>query len=706
MFFNRQAPAFAVKLTLASAIAAAPALALAQSRPAPPADESIPVIVVTALVVDENADKIVAPFSILDNEKLFERGGTLGDLLNGLPGVHADSFGGGASRPVLRGQGAPRVKVMSDSSALLDASELSPDHAITADPLLANRVEVLRGPATLLYGGGAIGGVVNVLDDKIPTFVPEDGLDGFVSLRGNTVASEEAAAASFTGRLADNFAVHAEGSWRNVDDYKSKAWDEPRVDGTAAENTNTSVGASWVGERGYLGLAYSYRSDDYGLPGHNHEYEGCHPHDATLHCGSHEEEDEHDHDHDHDHEHEHEAPVVDLDSRRVDLRGEYRDPFAGIHRIRLRASHTDYEHHELEEGEIATTFRNKGYEGRIELDHAPLWGWHGVVGGQLADTEFSALGEEAFVPRTQSDLWGLFAVEHLELNDNWHLEAGARYERQRHKPIDDPRGRPAFDGSATSFSAALIWAIDDAHTLAITAARAQRLPQPQELYARGIHIASNTYECGAIAHPLTCGGLDNNAPLSKESSNNIDIALRKHSGDLTYSLNVFHNQVDDYFYARTLDRYEDFRLIKYTQQDAEFTGAEAEVGYRFTDNFAASVFADYVRARFDDGGNLPRISPLRAGTRLNLELQNGVGAELEYFHVATQHDIADYETATPGYDMLNLSLAFDLFDDARYQLFLRASNLLDEEVWSHSSFLASVVPLPGRNLSMGVKVNF
>ena len=708
MRFPQHPLASALKVILSGGFLAASAAVVAQPNSAQPDvshEDAMPIIHVTALAVDEDANKIVAPYSILDDKQITQRGSsTLGELLNGLPGVHSDTFGGGASRPVVRGQTSPRVKVLSDGASLLDASDISPDHAVTADPLLAQKVEVLRGPATLLYGGGAIGGVVNVLDNKIPEVLPEQPVEGFVALRGNTVANERAGAVSATARLGDSFALHVEGSSRDADDYEVRNWEEDQVHGTFSESNNASIGASWIGDSGFLGLAYSYRDDEYGLPGHAHEYEGCHPHGASLHCGSHDEEEEDDHDHEHEDEHE-EVPVIELESKRFDLRGEMQDPFAGVHKIRIRASHTDYEHHEIEEEEISTTFRNEGYEGRIEIDHAPVLGWHGVVGAQFSNTEFSALGEEAFIPDTESETLGIFAVEHYELNEQWHLEVGARYEQQEHTPVNDPRNRPAFDDSATSFSAAIIWEFIPETTLALSFANAERLPQAQELYARGVHLATNTYECGLVPHPLMCGGLENNAAISKEVSNNIELSLRKHSGDLTYSINAFRNDVDDYIYARTLDQYEDFRLIKYTQQDAEFTGVEGEVTYQFDGTVAATLFGDYVQAEFVDGGNLPRIPASRVGGRLNMEA-DGIGAELEYYHVNNQDDIADYEAETPGYNMLNATVSISLFGEERYLVFVRGSNLLNEEVWNHSSFLAAVVPQPGRSVSAGFKYTF
>lgn len=670
----------------------------AQSAASEPA---VTEIRVTALGVDESADLIVAPFDVLERDTLLTRGGTLGDLLNGLSGVHADSFGGGASRPVIRGQTSPRTEILSDGSSILDASDVSPDHAVTVDTLLAQRVEVLRGPATLLYGGGAIGGVVNVLDDKIPTAMPDNGYEGFVALRGNTVADEKAGAIGLTGRVSNNIALHFESSMRDADNYKAPDWDESRVDGTAAENRNTSFGASWIGQRGYIGLAYSYRDDDYGIPGHSEEYASCHPHGTALHCGSH---DDHD-DHDHDHDHEHEVPMVELESRRVDIRGEYLNPMAGINKVRFRASNTDYQHVEVEEDEVAALFKNDGYEMRIEFDHAAVFGWQGLFGIQHSDARFENDGEYVFMPTTDTRSTGVFVVEHYQLNDQWHLEAGARYDRQEHSPVNDPRNRPDFSDSAFSYSGAAIWNVTSDTIMSLTYARAQRLPHAQELYARGVHMASNTYECGLIPHPLTCGGAVNNQPLRKETADNFELGLRKVEGPLTYSLSLFRNNVDNYIYARTLDQYEDFRLIKYTQRDAEFTGYEVELGYQFNNVLSGEVFTDQVRVDLEGADRLPRIPPRRHGVRLAAQVGETTRTELEYYRSARPTRIALFETATPAYDMVNLSLNYAP-TGSMYNVFVRGSNLLDEDVRNHTSFLANVIPMPGRNISAGIKLNF
>ncbi|WP_282295626.1 TonB-dependent receptor [Stenotrophomonas sp. PS02289] len=683
---------------LASGIAAS----VAHAEAAPPSASTLDTIHVTGMA--EDASKVASPISVISAERIQQGGGNLGEVLDGLPGVRVDSFGAGAGRPVIRGQTAPRVKVLSDSSAVLDASDISPDHAVTVDPLLGERIEVLRGPATLLYGGGAIGGVVNVLDNKIPERLPENGLEGRLLVRGNTVADERVGAASITGQVGSHLVLHAEGSYKDADNYRAPDLDESRVDATFSRSKNGSVGASWVTDNGYVGVAYSYREDDYGLPGHNHEYEGCHPHGSALHCGSHDHADGDDHDHDHEHDHEHVA-AINLTSKRYDLRGEYRDPFAGISRVRFRANYTDYSHDEIDGEEVTTTFANKGYDSRVELEHVPLGAFTGVFGIQHSDTEFSATGVEAFLPTVDTRSTGVFLVEHVEVNDQWHFELGARHEWLKHQPRNDARNRPAFDDTASSFSGAAIWSFTPATSLTFSLSRSQRLPHAQELYARGIHMATNTYECGLLPSALTCGGATNDASYTKETSKNAELTLRRSEGPLTYSLGVFANNVDNYIYARTLDQYEDFRLIKYTQADVEFRGVEAELGYQFTNAVSATLFGDRTRARFaDGGGNVPRIPAARFGGRVNWAL-GAFDTELELYRVNRQRDIADYEVESPSYDMVNLTVAYTV-PNSNAQVFLRGTNLANEQVWNHASFLASTVPQPGRNVSLGFSYRF
>ena len=666
-------------------------VAQAETETDPQRAKTLAPITVSANPLGLDLNSTTLPASVLEGDALIEqRTGTLGETLKNLPGVNSDTFGGGASRPVIRGQSAPRVKVLSDGSEVMDASSISPDHAVTVEPLLAERIEVLRGPATLLYGGGAIGGVVNVVDKKIPTAVPEKGIEAEAELRGATGTKERSGAVGITAGEGQ-FAVRVEGMKRRTSDYDVPDWPGGKLEGSYSESTQGSVGMSWITPRGYVGLAFTHLESKYGLPGHNHEYEGCHPHGTHLHCGGHDDHDHEEEGHDHDHDHEHGGvPYVKLRSNRLDLRAEYQDPFAGFEKIRVRGGLTDYQHDEIEGGEVGTRFKNKGYDLRVELQHKPIAGWRGVVGLQNAYSDFRADGEEAFLPRSRTRSNGLFVLEEYQLND-WRFEVGARQDWQR---ISPEGGAPRSSLSGTSLSAAAIWDFAPQYSVALSLSRSQRLPNAQELYADGVHLATNTYELG-------------NADLGRETSHNIDLTLRKHSGDTTFSASVFHNRVKNYIYANTLDRYEDFRLIEYTQRDAEFTGVEGELRHQFTPVFSAAVFGDYVRGKLTGGdGNLPRIPAARAGVRGNVKWDQWSGG-VEYARVFSQKDIASYEDSSPGYNLVNAVVAYrGRYNETGYEVYLRGTNLLNKLAYNHASFISSVAPLPGRSVMLGVRLTY
>ncbi|PLC51451.1 TonB-dependent receptor [Pollutimonas subterranea] len=679
-------------MTLALVMAFAQPAYAQTTKTAPTSVGSLPSIIVTANPLGLDSDSLTTPASVLQGERLtLNRRSTLGELLEGEPGVRADTFGGGASRPVIRGQTAPRVKVLSDGSEVMDASGVSPDHVVTVDTLLARRVEILRGPSALLYGGGAIGGVVNVLDDKIPTEIPENGFSGSIEVLGATAAKERAGAVGLTVGEG-NIAVHVEGARRRADDYRVADWTESRVPNSNADSTTGSVGLSFIGSRGYIGAAYSYREDDYGLPGHSHEYEDCHPHGSTLHCGGHDHGHDDDHDHDHDREHGEHAATAHLRSDRLDLRGELRDPFAGFSNLSFRGGYTDYRHDERDDGELGTTFTNRGYDGRLELRHKPLAGWDGVVGMQASRYDFASFGgAENFIPNTRTQSTGLFLLESYEWND-WRFELGARHEWQSVSP--ESGIQPDYDGNATSLSAGSTWNFVPGYAASLSVSRSQRMPNVQELYARGVHFATLTYEKG-------------NASLDKETARTVDLGLRKTDGDLRFAVNLFLSRIDGYIYGNTLDQHEDFRLIEYTQGDAFFAGVEAEASYRFSPNMSVTVFGDYVRGKLRDGaGDLPRIPSARIGTRTDLTWDRW-GGFLEYTQVLSQNRIASYEETTSGYGLLGAGVSYKgTMADTDFLLYLKGSNLMNKLAYNHTSFISREAPLQGRSIMAGVRVEF
>ena len=673
--------------------------AQANAQAAPPTAGSLPPVTVSASGLQLGANEMTTPTAVLEGDELVRRReATLGETLGNEPGITSSHFGAGASRPIIRGMDGPRVKVLSDGAELHDASTISPDHAVASEPLLATQIEVLRGPSALVYGGGAVGGVVNVLDGKVPTAIPQKGIEGSAELRANTGAGEGAGAFSLTGG-AGNLAVHVEGVARDAGDYRvGKGWapdGEPtrKVPGSFNRTDTGSVGLSWVGDRGYLGAAYTRQTAKYGLPGHNHSFEGCHTHGSHLHCGAHEEEE--DGGHDHGAEEHGDVPVVDLRSERFDIRGELRNPFTGFSALRLRAGVTDYVHDEVEDGTIATTFKNKAYDTRIELQHEPLAGFKGVVGLQTSQRKFSAIGEEAYVQPTVTRKTGLFVLEEYRLNDwygDWRFEAALRHDRQTAEAQTSGIER-SHNGTSASLGA--VWKFTPGYQVGTSFTRASRAPSAEELYARGLHMATSTYERG-------------NANLRSETSQNIDLSLKKTSGDTTFGVSVFRNRISNYIYGRTLDEVDGLQLLQYSQADATFTGIEGQVRQRVTRNMGVTLFGDTVRAKLNEGGGLlPRIPATRAGVRLDANW-NAWEGQVEWVQVARQNRVAAFETATPGYGMLNLGVSYrgQLSSGTPWQVYLKANNLTDRLAYAHTSFIKNAAPLMGRNITVGVKVAF
>jgi len=642
---------------------------------------------IRASALDTPAQQMTTPAAVLDGDALvLRREATLGDTLDSLPGVRASGFGAGASRPQIRGLDGARVRVMSDGVDVLDASTLSQDHAVSVEPLLTERIEVLRGPATLLYGGGAIGGVVNLIDKKVPTYVPANGYEGEVELRANSVANEGAGLFGLTVGQG-NVALRVEGVKRQADDYELPDSSDKQL-GAYNDTESYSLGGSFIGARGYLGLAYSRQENRYGLLAHEHVE--CDPHGDHWHCGDH----GHGHDHDHDdHEHEDEAvPYITLRQNRWDLRGELNDPLPGFELARLRVGHSDYRHAEMEAGEAAAIFDNQASEARVELTHRPLFGWHGVLGGQTTRRDFQRWTAENPMPQTLTRNHALFLLEEYTAGA-WRYELGSRYEWQ---DIDADAGAPDTEHSGVSLSAGVVWTFAPEYSLGVSLSRSQRLPSAEELYAYGPHAASRTIEKG-------------NPQLEEETARNAEITLRKFAGATTFSLGLFHNQVADFIYAADLGRNPGggYREVEYRQADALLTGFEGEIRHQFTEATALTLFGDRVRGRLKDGGDLPRIPADRLGLRLEQALGNGVSGDLSFQRVQRQDRLAEFETETAGYNLLAAGLSWQgALSEGDWLVYLKADNLLDVEARQHSSLIKDEVVLPGRNLTLGTRFTF
>jgi iron complex outermembrane receptor protein len=628
-------------------------------------------VVVKASPFDSHSDlEMAQPASVLRGERLQRRQATsLGDTLNTELGVQSSSFGPGAGRPIIRGMDGPRVRVMDGGLGTSDLSTISPDHQVTGEPITAKQIEVLRGPATLLYGSGAIGGVVNVVTNRIPDS-RQEGLYGNAELRAATGTRENTGSFQLDGGRSA-FAWHLDGYKRKTGDYSIPSG---RLSNSFTNSDGFSAGGSLVGDRGYVGLSYQQLNSLYGIPAPD-------------------------------------ASRIDMHQRRTDVAGELLDPLPGFTRLRVKLRDSHYQHAEIEStGEVGTTFKNNGNEQRYELTHAPLAGWTGVLGLQTENKTISALGEEAIIPRTRNRSQGLFLVEDYSWRD-FHFELGARSGKEKRNP-DDPNPSRSF--SLTSYSAGTVWNFVPGYSLALNFTSAQRAPTTEELYSNGAHVATNTFETG-------------DATLNKEHSRNIDLGLRKTTGAWRGKAGVFVNRIKNYIFARSVDQDGDgvadrvddtgaldpagnFQLINYAQADARFRGFEGELSYR-PDPFAgfgARLFGDRAEGKLSgSGGNLPRISPARLG----FEADYKQGAWTTYgtlLRVFRQDRVAELEATTRGYTRLDAGVEYVLkaSDKVTTTLFLRGNNLLDQDMRVHTSFIKDFAPMPGRALVAGLRANF
>lgn len=639
-------------------------------------------IVVTATPLGD----VLQPSEVVSGDDLLLKSApTLGETLTNELGVNSSYFGPASSRPIIRGLAGSRVKMLTDSVSTLDVSDVSPDHAVAVEPLLADQIEVIRGPTTLLYGSTAAGGVINVSDTRIPKTPADKFISGGIELRGDTAAEER----TLVGRLdggAGAFAWHIDGLAReteNIDidgfataDAAAREADEVKgtLANTYSESDAFAGGLSWVGDRGYVGVSVSHREQTYGLPGPEPEDEDLGEDPEIF-----------------------EGPFLDMEQTRVDVRGEYR--FGGdlIEFVKLAAGTNDYEHNEIEPtGEIATMFQNDAWQARIEVVHAPLAGWRGAIGLQRDDRDFSAIGEEAFVSPTKTEAWGLFVVEERDL-DWGKLNLGARIETTEHENttlVD-------YDEAALSANAGL--AIDLPRQLELVAnvSRTERNLSPEELYSDGAHIATRQFEIGLLAAP---GG-----SARTEDSINVELGLRRESEGVRIDTNVFYYAIDDYVFQDITGSVADgFPVAQYTQDDATFFGFEAAVVVPI-DLFDAldidwRIFSDIVSAELDNGDDLPRIPPWRLGASIEARQASWL-AGLEVIYNAEQDDISSFNTA--AYSMVNLNLLYRLsWQGMNFDLFARGTNLLDEDARKSTSFLAAFAPLPGRSLQAGLRMKF
>lgn len=643
----------------------------------------LPAIVITSTPFQDRSElDMTQPTSVLHGDSLRrKREVSIGDTLATELGVASSSFGPGAGRPIIRALDGPRIQVLENGIGTLDISSLSPDHAVTIETLNASQIEILRGPATLLYGGGATGGVVNTVTGRIPDQLFKS-LKGNFEVRGNTATEERTGSLNVKGSFGQT-------SWsigsfkRKTDDYDipgqanidpSTNEDKHVVRNSAVDSQGLSAGGSYISERGFFGGSISLMESKYGIP--------------TP-----------------------ERPTIDLTQARYNLAGELDNPLNGLEKIKVRMGYNDYKHDELENnGELSTRFKNRELESRAELLHSPFANLKGLFGIQFQDRTFSALGEEAIIPVTKSRSTGLFLIEERNW-DNVRFEFGSRYEYATRDPQNDFNRSRAF--SLFNGSAGTSWNFIKDYSLGLTATHGQRAPAIEELYVNGAHHATGTFQIG-----------DNT--LSKEATTNFDLSLNKTSGFMKWKVNAFYNRFNNYIFLRNVDNDGDgiadrvdedgifnpqgeFQLLNMAQTNATFYGAEAEITFTLKpDHLDLRLFTDYVRAKLDqNNGNVPRTTPQRFGLELTYQM-GPWAANLTTIHVLRQNKLAALETSTASYTLLNLEASYRIKKTKSngIRLFVQGKNLLDEEIRTHTSFLKNFAPLPGRALVAGIRGDF
>ncbi len=682
---------------------------LAQSPADPHHDRKIEEVIVTGQV-DKTRAETALPVSVISGEALRKVAqSNLGDTLKSQPGVQSTSFGSGVGRPIIRGQSGNRVRVLQGGLNTLDASSVSPDHANGVSALAAERIEVIRGPATLLYGNGAVGGVVNVIDNRIPQS-PIESPRLIIDQSHNTNNDQDTTQALFEA-ASGNWQWHIDGNY-----YESNLVEIPddALIGEAAEegeelrsgvigNSNTegsnlTLGNSYIGDRFNLGWSINQIDSEYGLPPgvHGHEEEGE---------GGEEEE---------------EVDVrIDLEQTRYELKGQLElDGF--LTQIDGQIAYTDYEHQEIEieleeahegegEGEEeeedheGTVFSNEGFDARLKAKHQPIAGWNGIIGLQWQEREFGAEGEEAYIGFTDISSQALFALESLEQGD-WIFEVGARLENNNAELTG------GCDQSQTTISASssALRHLNEQSNVWLSLSYSERAATEEELFSNVDGSACQALPDDELVEHVATGQIEVGDPdLDKEISQNIELGWRKHQGRWQAEVNLYLNQVDDYIYLAETGADE---VVAYTQRDAQFIGTEAHFSTHLlkTDygHLDLGLTGDWVQAEFSNGDNLPRLAPARLGLELGWSASQW-SASISAREVLEQDNTAEGETSTDGYTLVQAYADYHLqVGKLDWAFYLRGSNLLDEDIRDHTSFIKEAAPAPGRAVEFGTRLTF
>jgi iron complex outermembrane receptor protein len=660
--------------TVSSALASLCSPAFAQVE-----DKSLPPVIVTATPFNasENA-QILTPATVLSGDALRNKlEPSLGNTLSRELGVSSSAFGAGASRPIIRGLEGPRIRILQNGMSVLDASSLSNDHAVGVEPSTARQIEILRGPAALLYGSGAIGGLVNVVNDRIPTMLAPR-LTGEADVRFGTADREKSLSFSVDGSSGP-IGLHLDGNLRDTDDYKIPGFailNDPtsaqgRLPSSFTRANSLGLGASHIADWGHIGASVGVKNDRYGIPTDEQSF-------------------------------------ITLSQTRLDLDSLILQPLAGFESLKLKLGHTDYQHTEnLQDGTPATHFKNRALETRWELAHQPLAGWRGTLGMQTENSQYSALAADGSgpqtVPITRSSSLAGFLVEERDFGPI-RASGGIRLESVKRRP-DASAGLPDRSFSLGSYSIGGLWTFTPGYSVGSTLSIAQRAPAIEELYSNGPHESTRTFDIG-------------DAGLRSENSRNIELTVQKTEGLVRWKANIFENRVKNFVYGRTdgtlvdddgnPDTAGEFIQRFWSQANATIHGAELEVSYNLRgEGLSLRGFADTSRGTLDGAGSLP----LQPATRFGIDAdfkqgpwRTGIGL----LRARAQDRLAAFETTrTPGYTQLDAHLSYSQrVGTTQWTGFVLAKNLLNQDIRLSTSVLKNVAPLSGRSLIVGVRTRF
>ncbi len=661
---------------------------LSQDQALPPI-QMLDQLTVTANRSDQTLFEQITPATVLNGQDLLiNMEPTLGETLAKQPGVSSTYFGPGASRPILRGLGDDRLRILQNGVSVIDVSNVSPDHAVATDPLTLSSVEIVRGPATILYGPNSIGGVVNMQDNRI---AEEAHSSEFPSGSfGYSAGSADSSLAS-SGQIqwgAGPMVFHLDGFRRDAEnieipgfarsaqlrttDAPGTAQPRNELPNSFSNSKGAGLGASYIFDGGFIGLSYSGMNSSYGTVGEP---------DVTI----------------------------GLQQRRWEMRGGMINPTTWLREINFALGYSDYTHTEFEGPAVGTIFELEGFNGRLELMHEEIAGFEGTLGYEFQTSDFSALGAEAFLPPTETSTHSLFLFEE-KVYDQFRLQLGARYDYQSSDSSTNPAFGPgqSRDFGAFSASAGIIYNPTEDYAVSLSLAYTQRPPTYVELYADGPHLATSVFEIG-------------DPSLNKEEAFSIDLALRKKTGRVTGAISGFYYRFTDFVNLSPtggIDPNDGLPIFAYEASDATFYGGEIEATFhllnpidentRATDERLDLILrADYVHAEDRSSDEpIPRIPPFR--TTAILEYGNGpLTARIEGQYCAEQDRNANFETPTDAYFLLTASVSYQVpIGPLDTTLYLKGVNLTDEEARLSTSYLKDVAPLAGRGVVAGLRAEF